>query len=235
MVYGKIIISGTLSVVTGLHIGGLGTYSPIGSVDSPVIKDLFTNQPIIPGSSLKGKLRTLLVKSIEGKLPNIKKDPQEVKRLFGSTTDYNDKREIIPSRLQFADAFVSNAERFAEIGLTEIKMENTINRASSVAKPRQIERVIKGVEFKVIITYDLVDKNEFMDDMKNLARAMKLLQLDYLGGHGTRGSGRVKFTDIKLECVPFADCDIDISPAQKIFEDEVSRYELIPAIQSNAK
>ena len=58
----KIEISGTLEVVTGLHIGGSSAFSAIGAVDSPVVKDTRTNQPMIPGSSLKGKMRSLLAK-----------------------------------------------------------------------------------------------------------------------------------------------------------------------------
>lgn len=222
MLYGKILISSKLCVLTGLHIGGLGSYSAIGAVDSPVITDLLTNTPIVPGSSLKGKLRTLLVKAIEkGKMPDFKEDPPVVKRLFGSHDPV-----IIPSRLQFADAFVSNAERFKEIGLTEIKMENTISRTSSDPNLRQIERVLSGVEFAVRITYDLVDINEFMEDMQNLSRAMKLLQFDYLGGHGSRGSGRVSFRDITLTPIYFNGYEIDISSAAKLYE-EVSSYELL--------
>lgn len=221
--YGKIIISCRLKVLTGLHIGGSGSFSPIGAVDSPVITDPITNKPIVPGSSLKGKMRTLLVKSIvKGTLPNIENDPQEVQRLFGCSAP-----EIIPSRLQFADAHVCNADKFKEIGLTEVKMENTIQRNNSVANPRQIERVVSGVEFDVKIGYDLLKIDEFSEDMKNIAKAMKLLQLDYLGGHGSRGSGRVSFNEITLTPVFCDDEAVKlISEAQKLFE-EVSKYELL--------
>lgn len=67
---GKIKISAVLEVVTGMHIGGSSEYSPIGAVDSPVISDPRTGQPVIPGSSLKGKMRTLLVRSIDGDTKN---------------------------------------------------------------------------------------------------------------------------------------------------------------------
>lgn len=221
--YGKIIISCKLKVLTGLHIGGSGSFSPIGAVDSPVITDPITNKPIVPGSSLKGKMRTLLVKSIvKGALPDIKNDPPEVQRLFGCSAP-----EIIPSRLQFADAHVCNADKFKEIGLTEVKMENTIQRNNAVANPRQIERVVSGVEFDIKIAYDLLSLDEFSDDMKNVAKAMKLLQLDYLGGHGSRGSGRVSFKDITLAPV-FCGDEVTklISDAQELFK-EVDEYELL--------
>lgn len=51
-------------VVTGLHIGASSAFSAIGAVDSPVISDIRTNMPMIPGSSLKGKMRSLLAKNI---------------------------------------------------------------------------------------------------------------------------------------------------------------------------
>ena len=58
----KIEISGTIVVETGMHIGGSGAFSAIGAIDSPVIKDVRSNNPMIPGSSLKGKMRSLLAK-----------------------------------------------------------------------------------------------------------------------------------------------------------------------------
>ena len=236
--YGKIIIASKLKVLTGLHIGGSSTFSAIGAVDSPVIRDPLTNKPIVPGSSLKGKMRTLLVRSFkvarsfpETNLPDFKDDPAEVKRLFGSV-----KPSIIRSRLQFADAFVCNEEELADVGLTEVKWENYIQRNNAVANPRQIERVISGVRFAVSMTYEYADesvsvekaKAELTEDMKNIAKAMKLLQMDYLGGHGTRGSGRVSFEEIELQ--PFF-CDNEMTSMlpelKKLFED-VESYELLP-------
>lgn len=220
---GKIKISAVLEVVTGMHIGGSSEYSPIGAVDSPVISDPRTGQPVIPGSSLKGKMRTLLVRSMLGDNagePN--SDPEEVKRLFGASAP-----KIIRSRLQFADAFVMNADDFKNVGLTEVKFENSINRGTGVANPRQIERVVRGVKFAVCIVYDAPDDaSEITEDMQNLAKAMKLLQMDYLGGHGTRGSGRVSFSDISLSSP-------DKSVARELLEDvsqhffAVEKYELL--------
>ena len=60
--FAKVMISGTIETVTGLHIGGSGAFSAIGAVDSPVVKDSRTGRPMIPGSSLKGKMRALLAK-----------------------------------------------------------------------------------------------------------------------------------------------------------------------------
>lgn len=150
--YGKIIIHCVLTVKTGLHIGDSSAFSAIGAVDSPVVRDPYTNRPIIPGSSLKGKIRTLLVRSkckdIEH-MPDHKDDDSAILRLFGSAAP------VKRSRLQFADCFVSNASDFASIGLTEVKAENTINRQTSQANPRQIERVTAGVQFGCTIVYDI--------------------------------------------------------------------------------
>ena len=60
---GKLLITGTIKLETGMHIGASNDFAPIGSVDTPFIRDVVTQEPIIPGSSIKGKLRTLLAKS----------------------------------------------------------------------------------------------------------------------------------------------------------------------------
>ncbi len=56
---GRIFITGNIRAVTGLHIGGAAGALEIGGVDSPVIRDPLTNRPYIPGSSLRGKMRSL--------------------------------------------------------------------------------------------------------------------------------------------------------------------------------
>lgn len=218
---GKLILRTELKVLTGLHIGGSDSFSGIGAIDSPVVRDPRTNLPIIPGSSLKGKLRTLLAKSLlkpGEKLPDHNGDHPVLLRMFGSSVP------IQKSRLQFADAFLTNADDFSGItDLTEAKFENTIDRLTSAAMPRQIERVVSGTRFSVVITYDVGDEQEAWEDMRYLARAMQLLQLDYLGGHGTRGSGRVSFGGFSFEC--FA-CELDTKKLSEIFMD-VAEYELL--------
>jgi CRISPR-associated protein Csm3 len=198
--YGKIKITAIIEVLTGMHIGGSNTFSAIGAVDSPVIRDTLSGNPIIPGSSLKGKMRTLLVKALQQNikplLPDPNDDKEEVKRLFGTS-----KKPIYPSRLQFSDAFIINAEELKEIGVTEVKFENAITRATSIANPRQIERVIRGTKFGFVLIYDAVALDEIDEDFSNIATALRLLQMDYLGGHGTRGYGKIKFSDFSVECV----------------------------------
>ena len=58
--YGKILLKCDLVVLTGMHIGGSSTFSAIGAVDKPVVRDARTGLPIVPGSSLKGKPPHLL-------------------------------------------------------------------------------------------------------------------------------------------------------------------------------
>lgn len=215
--YTKVLIQFELEVRTGMHIGGSSSFSAIGAVDSPVIRDPLTGRPIVPGSSLKGKLRTLLARSFAGdieKMPDFRNDHPKVLRMFGSTT--------ARSRLQFADAFVCNAETMKAVGLTEVKSENVIKRLNSEAMPRQIERVNAGTVFAETIVYDASDDTQMYEDLSLLAKAMKLLQMDYLGGHGSRGSGRVGLKNFRISAFGG---DVDCDGLEKLFN-EVAEYEL---------
>ena len=199
---GKVIIEGKIEVLTGLHIGTSGDFSAIGAVDNIVIRDTVTNKPMIPGSSLKGKMRYLLARtkyntSIE--LKNIKEEHESIKRLFGSSDP------IVVSRLQFQDMLLSDEsvkklEKLdTDLPYTEIKYENTIYRVTGVANPRQQERVPAGSEFDFKLVYNVEKTDEFEEDMKNILLTMEVLEDDYLGGHGTRGYGRIKFKNLKLD------------------------------------
>ena len=193
----KIRINGEIELLTGLHIGTGGEFAAIGAADSPVIKDIITNESIIPGSSLKGKLRSMLGARYSIKNANgADDDCDEIKRLFGSV----DK----PSRLIFSDMTISNKDELNSLNVyttTETKFENTINRLSGVANPRQIERTIRGCKYSMDIIYNLKEEDEALEDMKMLAEGFKLLEFDYLGGHGSRGYGKVKFDNLSAECV----------------------------------
>ena len=191
--YGKIRISGNILVKTGMHIGGSGAFAAIGAVDSPIIRDARTNLPMIPGSSLKGKMRSLLAKEFN-------EDHERITRLFGSSKKGNIKK----SRLLFSDMVLKNEEELRDAGLqsmTEVKFENSISRATAVANPRQIERAVRGSVFKLDLIYELEEEQEFLEDMETLAEAMKLLQYDYLGGNGSRGYGKIQFQDIYTDAV----------------------------------
>lgn len=82
--YSKIQITGVLETKTGMHIGGSSAFSAIGAVDSPVIKDVRNGKPMVPGSSLKGKIRTLLAKKYNEAVVNPDNDAECIRRVFGS-------------------------------------------------------------------------------------------------------------------------------------------------------
>ncbi|GKS80584.1 type III-A CRISPR-associated RAMP protein Csm3 [Ligilactobacillus pabuli] len=204
--FSKIKISGNIQVVSGLHIGGSTAFAAIGAVDSPVIKDPITHLPIIPGSTIKGKMRSLLAEAYNEKIatsPN--EDHEKIVRLFGATTGGGaDKQQIIPSRLLFRDAFLTNKEELEAKNVdsvTEVKFENTINRVNAVASPRQIERVIRGSKFNFELIYDARDATQAKEDLQTIKEGIKLLEVDYLGGSGSRGYGKVEFKNLEAETV----------------------------------
>ncbi len=200
MSYTKIKIEGIIKVETGLHIGGDDSFSAIGAIDSPVVRDPLTREPVIPGSSLKGKMRSLLAKEMgtipQGGTKGFEADCSEIKRLFGSSaSDSNaEGTGMQMSRLQFRDCFLINKEKLPQV--FENKFENTIDRLTSVANPRQIERVVRGAEFKFELIYNVEKEDEIEEDFANITKAIQLLENDYLGGGGTRGNGRVSFADL---------------------------------------
>lgn len=200
--FAKIEISGTIEIVTGLHIGGSSDFSAIGAVDSPVIMDTRTNQPMIPGSSLKGKMRALLAKQYNTAIAKTADDDAEcLTNLFGSAKS---KKE---SRVLFTDMFLDNLDELKRAGLTgatEVKFENSISRMTAVANPRQIERVVRGAKFPMQLIYEYTDKTDeetLLQDFRILKEGFKLLEYDYLGGSGSRGYGRIKFLDLDAEPV----------------------------------
>lgn len=197
--FAKIEISGTIEIVTGLHIGGSSAFSAIGAVDSPVIIDTRTNQPMIPGSSLKGKMRALLAKQYNTAIAKTADDDAEcLTNLFGSAKS---KKE---SRVLFTDMFLDNLDELKRAGLTgatEVKFENSISRMTAVANPRQIERVVRGAQFPMQLIYEYTDEETLLQDFRILKEGFKLLEYDYLGGSGSRGYGRIKFLDLDAEPV----------------------------------
>ncbi|MSU05909.1 type III-A CRISPR-associated RAMP protein Csm3 [Spirochaetales bacterium NM-380-WT-3C1] len=201
-------ITGQIKIVTGLHIGAGNDEVHIGGVDSEVVRDPLTELPYIPGSSIKGKMRTLLELSegsitSDGKPSSIKQFPNSlIPILFGDMTS----DEL--TRLLFRDAKLSsesiNTLNSLNILPTEEKHENTINRLNGVANPRNIERVISGLvfDFEIILrVFNEDDENKFLEMIK---MGITLLQLDALGGHGSRGYGKVEFINLKYNGESFS-------------------------------
>lgn len=201
--YAKIEISGILEVVTGLHIGGSSAFAAIGAVDSPVIKDVRSSDPMIPGSSLKGKMRTLLAKKYNETLASRPDEDAEcISNLFGTARNGRPKA----GRLLFSDMYLNkeNKEELRDINIihpVEVKFENSISRTTAVANPRQIERVIRGTQFDMNLIYEVDDNSNVEEDFRIICDGLKLLKYDYLGGSGSRGYGKVDFQDLYAEVV----------------------------------
>ena len=200
----KIEITGKITLKTGMHIGASDAFAAIGAIDSPVARDPVTALPYIPGSSLKGKMRSLLAKAYNEKtrIKTRDEDDERIKRLFGCSKNAEGNPQ--PSRVIFSDAILSNQKELEAQGVTmptEAKEENTISPLTAVANPRQIERVVRGAEFPMSIIYNAMDLETVKEDFQLLADGFRLLQYDYLGGHGSRGYGRIQISDLDVCCV----------------------------------
>lgn len=205
--FGKIQITGKIEVMTGMHIGTSDGFAAIGAVDSPVIRDAQTKTPMLPGSTLKGKLRTLLAKQYNKEVFTFHKDDAEcIVNLFGSAAKPGERAKN--SRLIFSDMLMANYKELPNRG-TEVKFENTINRLTAMAMPRQVERVIRGAQFDLDIVYDVEPDADVIEDFKLFVEGFKLLQYDYLGGHGTRGYGKVRLENLCADAVA-GDVDYDV-------------------------
>lgn len=200
----KIKIEATITLLTGLHIGGNKDNVEIGGIDLPVVK-LATKegQPYIPGSSLKGKMRCLLEQSFGISTVGMTGCEESnrkmyVRDLFG----YAGKDKTKPSRLIVRDAMLTKKSENAlkttdslDMPYTENKNENSIDRVRGKASnPRQIERVPAGAEFKAEFVINTWDDDDEKKQVELLKEAVSLLENDYLGGSGSRGYGQVKFT-----------------------------------------
>lgn len=200
---GKLFIRGKLIATTGLHVGGAKSSLDIGEIDLSVVKTA-AGVPFIPGSSLKGKLRSLLAREYGSE--SVEQDPEPIPSLFGTP---NTKEATGPSRLIVRDAFLDQADFESkrrggelaqlEMEYTESKWENVINRLTGTAEhPRQLERVPAGAVFDFELVYNVMDDGKEQEHLDALRKAMRLLQDDYLGGQGSRGYGRIRFEGVSI-------------------------------------
>jgi len=276
---GKIYIKSTLVVETGLHIGGGEGKLDIGGIDKLVVREPITGHPYLPGSSIKGKLRSILERFLnkplnresggvwryesddllDGYTEIKQKDNQspllvfyqgsqtcEVSRLFGATgkdcwlkkadadtygLPYSEQvkkikqssnRGIVdetgeeyvkakgrnhPARLIVRDSHLQDKsiKKLEKIDtglfMTERKFENGLDRITSAATPRQFERVPKGATFdlEIVYTVEVEDKEQVKTDIENIALALAILEDDALGGHGSRGYGKIKLIDFVFD------------------------------------
>jgi CRISPR-associated protein Csm3 len=204
---GKIFLNGRIKALTGLHIGGSKTDVAIGDIDNCVIKTT-EGVPYIPGSSLKGKLRSLLEKKEGLPLCDCGEKDCNICVIFGSGANKR-SAETGPTRLVVRDCHLAEdiktkmenkEDEFRELELiyTESKWENRIDRLTSRAEhPRQTERVPQGAEFEMQMIFNLLEQ----EDVKRfgyLLTGLQLLEDDYLGGNGSRGYGRVQFKGLEI-------------------------------------
>jgi CRISPR-associated protein Csm3 len=204
------IIKGTILCETGLHIGGSQDVIEIGGVDSPVIKHPFTKEPYIPGSSLKGKMRSLLERKHEkisdGKPCSCGNENCLVCRIFGSHG--KPRYSLGPTRILVRDANLSQKTRdeykdlAAKGGILplEIKTENIVDRIKGTAEhPRFLERVPAGAKFDMEIALQILESDNEKAIINFVKEGLLLVQDTYLGGLGSRGSGKVKFIDLTID------------------------------------
>ncbi len=228
---GKLILEGDLECQTGLHIGAGKGSLEIGGADNPVVKDAF-GLPYIPGSSLRGKLRSLLEQSSgmavpselvylsrrkgqEVRIHQSERPDDEICLLFGrnpgrmervasdSHGDSHDNGAASPARLTVYDApliaesITPQMRENLDDELTEVKSENAVDRITSQANPRTLERVPAGARFHFRIVLDILC-HEDRELLPRLIEGLRLLEDDSLGGGGSRGNGRVRLASLKL-------------------------------------
>ncbi len=224
---GKLVLEGEVACETGLHIGAGKGSLEIGGADNPVIKDAF-GMPYIPGSSLRGRIRALLEQALGLAVPSelvylSRRKGQEVRihqsdrpddeicLLFGRNPgrmekaggDSSDHGSATPARLSVYDApliaesITAQMRENLDDELTEVKSENAVDRITSQANPRTLERVPAGARFKVRMVVDILCVEDAVLPPRVL-EGMRLLEDDSLGGGGSRGNGRVRFSNLKL-------------------------------------
>jgi CRISPR-associated protein Csm3 len=215
---GRVFIQARIEAITGLHIGGSSEGMEIGGVDNAVIRDTITQRPYIPGSSLRGKMRSQLEKALG--LPQNKKIGRDVRiHTCERAGDYNrdggcpvchifgvpgEEETAGPTLLIVRDCFLTegSAQKLdkaqTSAAYTEFKTEVAIDRVTSAATPRNLERVPAGAVFgpveMVFSIYEATDIQRLMHVLNGLL----LLEDDYLGGSGSRGSGKVCFRSIEV-------------------------------------
>jgi CRISPR-associated protein Csm3 len=193
----KIAFNGTLTLLSGLHIGDSNDHVDIGGVDRTLVRRPDNGQPYIPGSSLKGKIRSLLEQTRGAADVG---DNDTINQLFGNIN--NKGKENRASRLIVRDSYLEakSAEKLknslhTDYPYTEIKFENSIDRIKGMAgNPRKTERVPVGSIFNVEFVINVWSDEVEAEHVALLKEGLALLEADYLGGSGSRGYGQVEFT-----------------------------------------
>ncbi len=212
--FGRIFLDFEIHALTGLHIGGSPGTLAIGNVDNPVIRDPLSGEPYVPGSSLRGKMRSqqekLMGKPQNNRIGNVtihtcrvaeEYASCELCRTFGIPGEFAHSET---SRLVVRDAMLTAESREelrrarTDLPFTEVKWEAAIDRVTSAATPRQQERVPAGAIFNGALTFSLYNHTTDVRLFNRVLEAMALVEEDYLGGQGARGSGQVEFRNVRL-------------------------------------
>ena len=226
--HGKIFLQGTINALTGLHIGGNTGELDIGGIDNPIIRNAFNRQPYIPGSSLRGKMRSLLDRHFKNPLDKrVGRDVRvhecekptdynacQVCQVFGVAPQRDLRGKTMPCRLIVRDTFLTDESidlldrADTDTDFTEIKTEVAIDRITSAATPRQQERVPAGTTFgpfQIVHSLYTLDENNPNNQLEHelghfntVLTGMELLVDDYLGGSGSRGSGQIAFENLTM-------------------------------------
>jgi len=225
---GRIFLTFDIETMSGLHIGGSDEGISIGGVDKTVIRDPLTNRPYIPGSSLRGKIRSLVEKYTGAeqnypiaqiKIHSAKTREEyinsDVCQVFGiSGADFSTPTRLIVRDVQMSEKSVEELNQLrTDLPFTEVKTEVAIDRVTSQASPRQMERVPAGTVFSdAQMIYSLYDGGDAssaadLERFKTVITGMQLLEDDYLGGLGSRGSGRIALVNIRVEVKSSQDYD----------------------------
>jgi len=219
-----VLLEFVLHVVTGLRVGAQDGSFTIGGDENVIIRDPLSNRPYVPGSSLKGKMRSLIERTqgMEQNWPIARDrvvihacragadyDRCPVCSLFGAPAPQQ-RTYLCQTRLRVSDLFLTDTSEQAlrEAGTTlpyvEVKAEAAIDRVTSAAVPRTMERVPAGAEFGGRLTLLLYEGDDPARSVDLTVQALELVEADFLGGGGSRGSGRVTFQDLTLTRLTFA-------------------------------
>src|SRR5947209_867588 len=224
---GKLILEGEMTCQTGLHVGAGKGSLEIGGSDNPVVKDAF-GRPYVPGSSLRGKIRSLLEQSSGLAVPSelvylsrrkgqevrihqsdrpddevcllFGRNPGRMERVQGETLDTS---QATPARLSVFDA------PLVPESITAQMRENLDDELTEVKSENAIDRItgqanprtLERVPSGARFRFRMVVDILCDEDKVLPARVLeglRLLEDDALGGGGSRGSGRVRLVNLKL-------------------------------------
>lgn len=190
---------GVLKAVGAIHIGGDADIVGIGENDNPIIRHPIDNTPYIPGSSIKGKVRSLLEMRISPRTQETG-EPCDcgnadclICQVFGCGKLPNIRNGSGPTRIVFRDCLPTEdtAKLWREHTDHEMKTEVTVNRKTCNANPRPMERTPAGSEFGFAFSLRYFEGDNLAEYLNFLAEGFELLEKHYLGGSGSRGYGQV--------------------------------------------